>query len=231
MRTDLTNLTITADEIEALAGLDYSDSLAIATYQALAFRHPKQVASLIVTELFILIFALIFMLSSSLIVLRHSNSFVEDSPVVTQSLIGIVVLAIIAVFIWNIYLYRQAQQMRSLAYLMREIERFNDVIHTIDWIDQLENHSTRQLQAGGEREEAIAALHLTRDSLVSSLQAEKLIRLKRGRVSYHDILTNLETNLTALMAFGTNSQTSEYGRLLNQALHISMSVHREISKL
>jgi hypothetical protein len=47
----------------------------------------------------------------------------------------------------------------------------------------------------------------------------------------YELFANIESNLAALMALDVSDRASEYGRLLNEALEIGMSVHKEVRKL
>lgn len=82
------------------------------------------------------------------------------------------------------------------------------------------------------REEVLAALRLTRESLVCALITEKILRKHQRFIARRqEMFLSIERNLTALQALQLNNTANEYGQLLNQALQIGASVHQEMRQL
>jgi len=82
------------------------------------------------------------------------------------------------------------------------------------------------------RADAIEALQITRESLVCALRTERIMRENKDFIDRrYELFANIESNLAALMAVNVSDRATEYGRLLNEALEIGMSVHKEVRKL
>jgi hypothetical protein len=195
MQSDLGALQITAQEIEDFVDLSPSNTLALDAYRAFILKRPKQILSVLLTELFALGLLLTF---------------------------------------GNVYLWKQCQKVKSLARLMDEVDKYNGVIQAITLVDELElvGNSTTQLNHLSNRQEVVEALKVTKESLISALRVQRILRRHKSFIgSRYELLANLENNLNTLMSFEVSNHASEYGRLLNESLQIGMSVHKEVRKL
>ena len=234
MTSDLGELRITAAEIEDVTDLSPSNIFAIDAYRAFILRRPKAVISVVLTEIFALVLILILVMPVSFVVLRNSGKLPGDMMGITWSFTIILGFSVLGILIGNIYLWRQAKQLKSLAKLLDEVERYNGTIQALTLIDELESvgHSTTQLHRFNAREEVVEALKVIKESLISALRVERIIR-KHGKFSEgrYELLANLENNLNTLMSFEMSDRASEYGRLLNESLQIGLSVHKEMRKL
>jgi hypothetical protein len=117
---------------------------------------------------------------------------------------------------------------------MDEVDKYNGVIQAITLVDELElvGNSTTQLNHLSNRQEVVEALKVTKESLISALRVERILRRHNSFMdSRYELLANIENNLNTLMSFEVSNQASEYGRLLNESLEIGMSVHKEVRKL
>lgn len=234
MQADLENLQLTKEELETLVDLDTSTALAIDAYRGFILKNSKQMLSVILTELFIFILVLIFVMPVSLIVLRNVDALPENTDSVTKLLILILGISLLGVLIWNVYLWQQVKQVKSLARLMDKVDKYNRVIQAIALIDELESasRSPSRCNSLSTRKEVIQALSITKETLSSALQAEKLMRKHRKFLSsHHELLANFEENLTSLMSFNLSDQVNEYTHLVNESLQIGLSVHKELKKL
>jgi len=234
MQSDLKDLQINTENLDDLVDLNFSSTLAVDLCRALLFKNYQQGLSVLMTEFFVFLVVLIFVMPVSLIALRSLGNLPEDSAGVTQLLVTILVITLLGISIWNLYLCKQAKQSRALAQLMEEVDKYNGIIKTLSLIDQLESVENSYTQSPGtnNREEVIEALKVTKSSLISGLQVEKIIRKHQGFIDRrYQLLSDLENNLTTLMTFDQINQTSEYGRLLNESLQIGMTVHKEVRKL
>jgi hypothetical protein len=234
MPSGLGELKITADEIENLVDLSPGNILAIDVYRAFILRKPKQVLSVLLTELFAFGLLLIFVAPVSFIVLRNSGNLPEETTGVIRLFAIVLGVCLLGILIWNIYLWKQAKQMKSLAKLLDEVDKYNGVIQAITLMDELESvgNSTTQLYCLRTREEVVEALKVTQKSLLGGLRVERMIRKHEGFIERrYELLANLENNLTTLMSFDVSDRASEYSRLLNESLQIGMSVHKEMRKL
>ncbi|MBE9179088.1 hypothetical protein IQ268_10995 [Oculatella sp. LEGE 06141] len=234
MQPDLAKLHIDPAKLEAVIALDFKDSLAIAMYQAIGLRQIKPLLSLVLTQFFLLGLILIFVLPISLVLIGNAGRLPEEPVAIAHLVLTLVGLSWLLLLAWTGYLWSRARQMKALARLMIEIDKFNDVIRAIDLLDQLKLADSG---SGGDhslpnRQEAIEALQLTQTSLMNALQVEKLLRLHQEMNNHrHEIVVKLEQNLTALMAFEVNNNADDYSRLLNDAVQISLSVHREMRNM
>lgn len=234
MQADLENLLLTTEELETLVYLDTSTALAIDAYRGFILKNPKQMLSVILTELFIFILVLIFVMPVSLIVLRNAGTLPGNTDGVTRLLTLISSISLLGVLIWNVYLWQQVKQVKSLARLMDKVDKYNHVIQAIALIDELESasRSPSRCNSLSTRKEVIQALSITKETLSSALQAEKLMRKHRKFLSsHHELFANLENNLTNLISFDLSHQVNEYSHLVNESLQIGLSVHKELKKL
>ena len=234
MPSHLGELKIAADEIEDLVDLTPGNILAIDAYRAFILRKPKQVLSVLLTELFAFGLLLIFVMPVSLIVLRNSGNLPEDATGVTLLLTMILGLCLLGMLIWNVYLWKQAKQMKTLARLLDEVDKYNGVIQAITLIDELESVGNLATEVNylSSRKEVVEALQVIKESLINALRVERIIRKHEGFVERrYELLANFENNLNTLMSFDVSDRASEYGRLLNESLQIGMSVHKEMRRL
>ncbi len=116
----------------------------------------------------------------------------------------------------------------SLRILLNDVERYNSVIKAIDINDQIED--VGNLGVGiQERETVLAGLKLTRDDLVRAIKTERILRENKSFIITNaDLFTN---NLATLASMQVNEEATEHGRLLNEALQISLDVQHEMKRL
>lgn len=234
MQADLENLQLTKEELETLVDLDTSTALAIDAYRGFILKNSKQMLSVLLTEAFIFILVLIFVMPVSLLILRNARALPENPEDITRLLTIISAIALLGVLIWNVYLWQQVKQVKSLARLIDKVDKYNRVIQAIALIDELESasRSPSPCHSLSTRKEVIQALSITKETLSSALQAEKLMRKHRKFLSsHHELFANLENNFTTLMTFDLSHQVNEYSHLVNESLQIGLSVHKELQKL
>lgn len=234
MSSALGELRITAEELEDLTDLNPINILAIAAYRAFFLRKPKQFLSVLLGELSIFGIVVIFVTPISLIVLRNSGNLPEDTASVSRLLTIMLGFSLLGILLGNIYLWKQARQIKPLARLLDEVDKYNNVIQAVELIDKLESagNLTTQFSDLSTRQEVVEILTVTKQSLISALKVERLIRRHQRFVEgRYELLVNLENNLNTLMSFDPSQQTSEYGHLLSESLQIGMSVNKEMRKL
>jgi hypothetical protein len=233
MQADLENLQMTTEDLENLVDLDTSTALAIDAYRGFILKNPKQMLSVLLTELFIFMLVLIFVMPVSLILLRNAGALPRNTDGITRLLIIISSISLLGVLIWNAYFWQQVKQVKSLARLLDKVEKYNRVIQAIALIDELESTSSSSSRTNiSSRKEVIQALTITKETLSSALQAEMLMRKHRKFLSnHHELFANLENNFTTLMSFDLSHQVNEYSLLVNESLQIGLSVHKELKKL
>jgi hypothetical protein len=234
MPSDLGELQITADEIENLVDFSPCNNLAIDAYRAFILRRPKQILSVFLTELFAFGLALIFVMPVSFLVLRNLGNLPEDTTGVIRLFTIISGLCFLGVLLGNVYLWKQSKPIKSLARLLDEVDKYNGVIQALTLIDELKSvgNSTPQLDHLRTRKEVVEALKVTKESLISGLRVEKIIRNHESFIGgRYELLATIENNLTTLMSFDIRDRASEYDRLLNESLQIGRSVYQEMRKL
>ncbi|WP_156803844.1 hypothetical protein [Lyngbya sp. PCC 8106] len=146
-------------------------------------------------------------------------------------LLKAIALSIVITLGVNLGVGFKLKPLRNVLYLMEEVKKYNDTVKAVEILDQFSQTESLEEKLLN-REEVIQALKITRNSLVSAFQTERILREHQDFIDRrYELFAHLENNLTALMTFEVNNQANEYGELLNEALQIGMSVHREIEKL
>ena len=228
MQAELETLPITEDELEELIHLNIFDNLAVSIYRALVFKNKQQISSVLITETCLFILLLILVMPVTLMTMRSLELLPESSTGINQLLVTLVSLIFVFVIISNFYLWHQGKKLKSLAKLWQEIDKYNQVVQTLNLMSQIQSVASKN----ETREEAITALKITRTSLINGLKIEEIMRKHQEFINRpYELLTSLENNLANLMTFEVSNQTDEYGHLLNDALKIGMSVHKEVNKL
>jgi len=237
MRSDLEGLRISDRELEQLTGCDIS-SLFIGgvfggTYRISALKIPQKLLVFCLTEVVVFLLIVVFTLPLSLFFAGGTNG-VSDFSSSLRFLIITLGIAITISLAWNVYMKWRGKQLRSLMRLLDEVDRYEEVLSAIAVLDRLEtaNVENNLNSAVQNWSEILEALHLTRNSLIAGLMTEKILRENRGLLARkQDLLTSIETNLTLVKSLEVKHQADEYGEFLNEALQISMSVHREVQRL
>ncbi len=116
----------------------------------------------------------------------------------------------------------------SLRILLNDVERYNSVIKAIDINDQIEDVGNLGIGIQ-EREKILVALELTRNDLIRALKTERILRENKNFIiTNSDLFIN---NLAALASMQVTEEATEHGRLLNEALQISLDVQQEMKNL
>lgn len=218
----LATFKISSDALEDLLDLNIVSVITVDFYRALILKNRKKLLAIIFTEIFLLLLSAIFVLPIILL-------FSRASEVIAQNVLTIILgICLFAIAICNFFLWRQAKQNQYLAKLIEKVEKYNTVVDAIIFLDKLE-HSQESIH---HLKEIVALLGTTKNSLINSLKVAVLvIKQKRSVSSSYQLLIDLENNLNSLMTFDIHSQASEYRQLLNNALEIGISVHKEVRNL
>ncbi len=226
----LDELIIPEKELEDLSGIALSDGFAADFYRPAALRDTKKLFSLLLNELLIFCVTLVVSLPVALLANQHQVGF-SDAEIFVRVLQITLGLSLAITFAWNVYKWVKAKPLQTLAGLLDEVEKYHEVIKALDIIDRLT--AAGNLQANLiNRGDAIEALKITRESLVCALKTERILRENQKFIGRrYELFANIESNLAALMALDVSDRATEYGRLLNEALEIGMSVHKEVRKL
>lgn len=228
---DLDELRIPEKELEELSGIALSDGFSGDFYRPAALRDGKKLFALLLHELLIFCVTLVVSLPVALLVNKHQVGSFSDAEIFVRVLQITLGLSLAITVAWNVYKWVKAKPLETLAGLLDEVEKYHEVIQALDIIDRLT--AAGNLQANLiNRGDAIEALKITRESLVCALKTERILRENQKFLGRrYELFANIESNLAALMAVDTSDRATEYGRLLNEALEIGMSVHKEVRKL
>ncbi len=231
MQADLDGLIIPEKELEDLSGIALSDGFSGNFYRPATLRDGKKLFALLFHELLIFCVTLVVSLPVALLANKHEVSSVSDAEIFVRVLQITLGLSLAITVAWNVYQWLKAKPLETLAGLLDEVEKYHEVIKALDIIDRLT--AAGNLQANLiNRQDAIEALQITRESLVCALKTERILRENQQFIGRrYELFANIESNLAALMALDVSDRASEYGRLLNEALEIGMSVHKEVRKL
>jgi hypothetical protein len=230
IQADLDELRIPEKELEDLSGIALSDGFLGNFYHPDTLRNGKKLFALLLHELLIFCVTLVVSLPVALLANRNQVGF-SDAEIFVRVLQITLGLSLAITVVWNVYKWVKAKPLATLAGLLDEVEKYHEVIKALDIIDRLT--AAGNLQANLiNRQDAIEALKITRESLVCALKTERILRENQKFIGRrYELFANIESNLAALMALDVSDRASEYGRLLNEALEIGMSVHKEVRKL
>jgi hypothetical protein len=234
MKSDLKDLKIAERELEGLTGFEVNEifigGVLGGVYRASIFQKPKQFIYFCITEILFAFIIFIFTLPFGFLVIRNLTKSINDFSTIFQFLQLPLVITLILIIGWNIYMVFKAKKFKTLAHLLDEVGKYNEVVEAVDVLDRLEVINKPQT-AVINRNQIIAALALTRNSLVCGLMTEKILRGNQGLLARrYDLFTNIENNLASLKTLEVKERANEYTELLNEALQIRMSVHEEVQK-
>lgn len=237
---NLDNLRITDRELDDLTGLDISSVTMGWAYRQTALA-PAQRISLLSEQVLNLCVACIFCLPITLMLVK---AFSGDSVEAVRRWLPLGLVGAIALTLfWAFYRWREGKRLLTLSHLLDEIDKFNEMVAAVEILAELEaaKHSRQSsaisTQATGSqtnralenREDVIEALHLTRESLICGLTTEKVMRKHQQFMSRkQEMFSSIERNLATLQRLQVGDEASEYSRLLNEAIQIGTSVHKEL---
>ncbi len=149
--------------------------------------------------------------------------------------------------LWNGWMLSQSRKFRTLNLLLDEVDRYQDVLEVLALYDQLQglrpqggdlpgglsdrdglgsppfqaDLTSGCVGAGFDREQVLTALGLTRSSLITAFQAERLARQHQRLLDRRpDLVNQLALNLHALTALQVNQQAQESAQVLAEVLEI-----------
>lgn len=222
---DLSALTISSAEVEALSGVEVGRVFVGGVVRPSALRSPQRLASLAVTELGLLLVSFIICLGIALVGARGAAT--ARLPLLVG---GAALAAVTAVGGWNLYQRQRYGTLRSLARLLDEVDRHNDIVQALQVMDELEAAHIPTLPLPN-RQEVVLALQATRASLLSALTTEKILRRHRALIQRRqELFATIETNLATLQQLTVNSEAAEYQQFLQEALAIGLAVQAELGE-
>jgi len=209
MQPDLQGLEITKGELKHLTGL--SVDAVIRPFKL------RKILSEILTSLSILG---LICLSCLILIICF--------PAYIWFLISLHLIFAVGLVIEDIRKIYLSKKHRHFVSLIDDVQRYNIVIKSIDINDQIEAAGNPGVKLK-DRERVIEALRLAREDIIRALKTEKVIRENQKFINLNsDLFAN---NLKALTALQVDEQASEYGRILNEALQIGISIQDEMKHL
>lgn len=231
MQPDLVDLQITSNQLEKLTGMDISDAFMGKVYRPSVFRSFRRLLPFLVTEALTLGLILIFCLPIGLVMGRGFGLLTGDAGSTVAFLLVTLSVSVLLFAGWNFYMWRQGKRLKTLAHLLDEVDKHNEIIEALHVMDELGRVNPTAMQLL-DRTEVVQALSATRESLINALMTERVLRKHQRFMSRRqELFTNIETNLSTLQTLQINDQANEYGQLLNEALQIGLSIRRELDQL
>jgi hypothetical protein len=233
-------LEISQVELEELVNFDLLSTWAINISHVFLLRRKKYYKSLLMTEgvYLFLIFLLLFPIN--LITFRNFGWLSNNLNGLVLVLVTTVFLSLFILLILNYYLWQRAKRLKVFAILLEKIKQYNNLINNLKLVAQLnelgsdiQNPNNSQAQT-----ELKTALNLTKNSLIKSIELEKIIHrvhAVNSEMNYqttnnrYQLLANLESGLINLESL-TQYDADNYQQLLSEAIKIGLSVHQEIRK-
>jgi hypothetical protein len=235
VRDDLQGLEISRKELQKLTNLPVNDEIIIVTH------YLKKLAKEFIAKAKESEGATVVFIGTSVLVISYIiiDIFIRffANWIRLPSWILLVILSLLGGGVAQIlfyYIYKQRINIvkqnitHSLKILLKDVERYNDVIKAIHINDQIEAAGNPGVRLK-ERKKVIEALKLTRADLVRALKTERIFREnKEFMVNKLELFAD---NLVTLAAMQVSEQASEHGRLLNETLQIALDVEHEMRSL
>ena len=227
MQPDLADLQITSNQLERLTGLEVGDIFMGRVCRPSVFRSSRRLISFLATEALTLVVTIIFCLPIGLVIGRGLNLL---SGAFSVRFLGLMLGISLLIFAaWNLEMWRRAKKLKTLAHLLDQVDRHNEIIQAVQIMDELGAVGRTQLI---DRPNVLQALSATRESLINGLMTERILRRHQQFMAQQQrLFASIETSLTTLQHLQIDSQATEYGELLNEALQIGLSVRQEIGRL
>ncbi|MBD2234380.1 hypothetical protein [Phormidium tenue] len=226
MTSDLQALRITRSELDQLTGLDIDSVFMGRMIRPSVWRSRRQLFSLFITECLVLGTIFVVCLGFGLVLVSQQEGFDQFGAL----LLGIAGAIAIGAIAWHFYQWQRSKSFITLARLLDECDRHNDIIQALQVMEELDVAQGAGSQ-GLQNSEILIALQSTRDSLTSALMTEKILRHHRALLERRqDLFTTIETNLVTLQTLQVNHQASEYRQFLQEALNIGLAVQREMGQ-
>ena len=243
MKFDWEKLKISQDELNNVFELDLITSWAIALSKVLLLRYRKYSWFLLKIECSLLFISLLFCFPLNLIFLRKLDIIANNTNGLWIVAINTIFLSFLFLLLCNIYLWQKAKRLKLLSKLLEKVVDYNNLVcnfQLIVNINYLANKNSN-LNTGDKYKlnEFKTVLELTKNSLLNSIKLESFVYnrqlIKENSLSAlaldrDRLLTTLEHNLVDI-ALPEMDSNQEYREILNEAIDLGLSVHREIRKI
>jgi len=217
VQPDLIGLEISKGELRRLTGFDPED-----VFRPSVLRDSKKRLGFLINEMLVT-------LALTPIIVGFIYAFIILPTIGSSIRLGILLLILVPIpIVVGRSLWRQLTCPQALTILLDEVDKYHDLIKTIDINDQLAASGNSQSSIN-DRDKVTAALQLIREDLVRALKTERILRdNKKLLANNQELFVN---NLVSLQALQVSNQAGEYAQLLNQSLQIALDVQAEIRKL
>jgi hypothetical protein len=217
-------------QLETLTGLEITDLSIGKAVRPSVFCSPRRLLSFVLTELLVFGLILIFCVPIGIVIVKGLGFLSGDAQSAIVFFQVALAVSVVINLIWQGYRWSKGRKLKTLAHLVDQVDRHNDIIQVVSVMDELgsiQNSTVSLLDRG----EVIKALNATRESLMNALMTERILRKhQRFMTRRQELFASIETNLAALQALQVTNQANEYGHLLNEALQIGLSVRRELDQ-
>ena len=213
------DFTISDDELKDLIGNDVAEAALKANdsfWKLLTDRGEAFVAPLVA------IWLLVFLFIALVTTIRLYGSMGRAAVAVgLAAAVGVTLLVVLVA--WALTTAAQQRTRREYGHilgLLKETEHFNSIVENITILDQLKDAGNPVELS--DRTRVVQGLTTMREDLVRAFKTERILRENPQFRPEH-----FEVDLTALSASQLSECSSEYGRLLDEALQIGTSVQKE----
>lgn len=227
MNVNWRKLEISPTQLEEILDFNLRSILAIEIGRVF-FLKQREYKSLLMTQVGSLFLVCLLCFPIVLILFRNSSWLSNNTSGLIFSLAIAIIVSLLCSLIFNYFLWQRAKQLKIFVALLAKVKQYNELIDNLALISELDALSTSQPNQPENIAELKTALDLTRNSLIKSIELEKIINRDRHLANNrYQLLANLESgliNLNALQAENTDVQ------LFSEAINLGLSVHRELRK-
>lgn len=229
-------LEISQAELEEIVNFDLLSTWAIDISRIFFLGQNTYLKSLLFTEGCSLFLVSLLFFPINLIFFRNLGWLSNSTNGLIIILASTAFLSTFIILLVNYYLWKKAKQLKVFAVLLEKIKQYNDLIAHLKLVyelDSLSSNVTQNQKKFNEPQvdkELQTALNLTKNSLIKSIELEKIINRDRHLVNNrYQLLANLESGLVNLGSLSQNDP-NDYQQLLSEAIEIGLSVHQEMRK-
>ena len=230
------DLKISQAELDTIFETNLIYEWAIALCRVLILHQSRYLKGLLLTQSSLLFICLLFLFPVNLIVYRELEAIDSNSNGLVRVLVITLCFSILLLFIFNYYLWSKAKQLKPIAVLLSKVERYNKLIASFQLLTRIDRLSCKDINYNSQSVvELKTALHLTKNSLLKSIELESFVDRQQNssvKTDFHNpgqLLANLADNLVELSA-SEMSHDEEYQQLFTEAVDLGLSVHKEIRK-
>ncbi|MEY2831927.1 MAG: hypothetical protein RLZZ574_1185 [Cyanobacteriota bacterium] len=233
MSVNWEELEINSAELEELMSFNLLSTWALDFSRVFCLRNRAYVSSLLFTEGCGLFLAYLLFFPILLILFRNLGWLNNNFNGLLLVLLSTASLSLVLVLLLNFYLWHQAKQLKVFAILLEKVKQYNGLIAHLKLFAELDSlSSVTQINHNSPGEiELKAALELTKNSLLKSIELEKILNRDRHLANNrYQLLANLESSLINLESF-SQDEANNYQQLLAEVIEIGLSVHKEVRKM